>query len=565
DFHLSSIDTDQDTCSSQDDSDPDDENCSLWSSAPSPVVTDELSSMRPSELRRHHEQQRSSPLATSSQSVQLPEHTLPSETRIQCSATPGLDSTAIMQPIPASTTQPWSTQSSLEAAAKLDTTADTTMDTSSFTTAVAVTAGQEASSVAQAPTVAELLQRIYPTERTLTRTKSYSALERGYRSLSSSVDLGKRRPASDWVPLSTVQALGAQIEYVSRTNQFLNQEVGRLNSQLEEHKQQQQQMTVVSGYSTEAALSPPWTWATNSLDKQHEGRTWQREYEFMVQQLDQMHQQLQFAQCEHSSSSSSSSSKPSLISDSSELVGGEDSLQVVHSKDSTTTAVAVQQLNAEVKELTASLRRWQEACHRAEAQYRRKCEGERALKQTLRERETQLSRLSGQFRGDEMVEQGILENEASNIASMTTTSTTTSTSTTTTTTTTTTTSLMSGLATNVDDGSGNYNHQYHHSLEDGTGIKNHSRVPEEVTEERTSRRMRITSQEEEEVAVAAATAAIAAARAVKKGARMPGTFPDEDQLQLSSTTAHLDEPESLERIVTSIISWTAVLAASMLS
>ncbi|KAF8956733.1 hypothetical protein BGZ52_000064, partial [Haplosporangium bisporale] len=51
------------------------------------------------------------------------------------------------------------------------------------------------------------------------------------------------------------------------------------------------------------------------------------------------------------------------------------------------------QLHSEVKELTESLRSWQSAFQQAEEKYRRKCDGERALKQTLRERETQLSGL----------------------------------------------------------------------------------------------------------------------------------------------------------------------------
>ncbi|KAF9342145.1 hypothetical protein BGX34_008685, partial [Mortierella sp. NVP85] len=58
-------------------------------------------------------------------------------------------------------------------------------------------------------------------------------------------------------------------------------------------------------------------------------------------------------------------------------------------------------LRAEVKDLTASLKLWGSAFQQAEGMYRHKCEGERELKKTLREREAQLSSLVGKLTGYE--------------------------------------------------------------------------------------------------------------------------------------------------------------------
>ncbi|KAG0283232.1 hypothetical protein BGZ96_012393 [Linnemannia gamsii] len=58
-------------------------------------------------------------------------------------------------------------------------------------------------------------------------------------------------------------------------------------------------------------------------------------------------------------------------------------------------------LHAEVKDLTASLKSWQTAFQQADDKYRRKCDGERELKQTLRERESQMSNLVEKLSGYE--------------------------------------------------------------------------------------------------------------------------------------------------------------------
>ncbi|KAG0024310.1 hypothetical protein BGZ81_007752 [Podila clonocystis] len=160
-------------------------------------------------------------------------------------------------------------------------------------------------------------------------------------------------PTRDWVKMQArVNTLEQEVLHASRTNLLLNQELDKVNGHL-------RRLTSESG----------------------EG--WRREYEFLVQQVDLMHRQLQMAYSETRSGGQQG--------------GGN------HSRRGSTIGQAeiTRELHAEVKELTASLRTWQSAFQQAEENYRRKCDGERELKQTLRERESQLSSLVEKLTGYE--------------------------------------------------------------------------------------------------------------------------------------------------------------------
>ncbi|CAO3571273.1 unnamed protein product [Mortierella alpina] len=157
-------------------------------------------------------------------------------------------------------------------------------------------------------------------------------------------------PTRDWVQMQTrIQSLETEIGHVSRTNQLLNQELDR-----------------VSGHLRRLTSA--------------EGEGWKQEYEFLVQQVDLMHRQLQDAHYQAGANS---------------VYGNQ--RQIGEGREPGMT----RQLHAEVKDLTASLRKWQAAYQQAEENYRRKCDGERALKQTLWERENQLSSLVDKLSGYE--------------------------------------------------------------------------------------------------------------------------------------------------------------------
>ncbi|KAF9203953.1 hypothetical protein BGZ49_005865 [Haplosporangium sp. Z 27] len=100
-----------------------------------------------------------------------------------------------------------------------------------------------------------------------------------------------------------------------------------------------------------------------------ESESSRNEYEFLVQQIDLLHRQLQLAQRSQMGHANDGYRKESIQSE---------------QPDTT------KQLQSEIKELTKSLKNWQIAFQQAEEKYRRKCDGERTLKQTLRKRETQL-------------------------------------------------------------------------------------------------------------------------------------------------------------------------------
>ncbi|KAG0258775.1 hypothetical protein BG011_003073 [Mortierella polycephala] len=153
----------------------------------------------------------------------------------------------------------------------------------------------------------------------------------------------------DWVQMQTrINSLELEISHVTRTNRLLNQELDKVYGHLER--------------------------LTNE-----EGDGWKREYEFLVQQVDMMHRQLQLAhsQARHGQR------------------------QIQQGRAGGEQPEITRQLHAEVKDLAASLKKWQTAFQQADEKYRRKCDGERTLKQTLRERESQLSSLVGKLSGYE--------------------------------------------------------------------------------------------------------------------------------------------------------------------
>lgn len=239
------------------------------------------------------------------------------------------------------------------------------------------------------------------------RAKSYSMFEssssgsmwshperdvarRGYGGNNARNSMGlPEMPTRDWVKMQTrINTLEQEVSHASRTNLLLNQELDKVNGHL-------RRLTSESG----------------------EG--WRREYEFLVQQVDLMHRQLQIA---YSETRSSGQKGGGALSRRGSTIG---------------QAEVTRELHAEVKDLTASLRTWQAAFQQAEENYRRKCgkffnvlcsyvfaslqgcacfslfffsrffasfpklDGERELKQTLRERENQLSSLVEKLTGYE--------------------------------------------------------------------------------------------------------------------------------------------------------------------
>ncbi|KAG0354377.1 hypothetical protein BG005_006537 [Podila minutissima] len=212
----------------------------------------------------------------------------------------------------------------------------------------------------------------------LVRAKSYSQFETnrkafGYSPISSytstSPSLSSYHTPStgampemstrDWVKMqSRINELEMQISHVSRANQLLNQELDKVNGHL---------LRLTSDENGEC----------------DEG--WRREYEFLVQQVDIMHRQLQMAQ--------NPQYQYQLLMQHQQQLQQQQQQQQLPAPESADRSEVSRQLHSEVKELTESLRSWQAAFQQAEEKYRRKCDGERALKQTLRERETQLSGL----------------------------------------------------------------------------------------------------------------------------------------------------------------------------
>ncbi|KAG0329824.1 hypothetical protein BG004_002235 [Podila humilis] len=184
-------------------------------------------------------------------------------------------------------------------------------------------------------------------------------------------------PTRDWVKMQCrINELEQQIVHVSRANQLLNQELDKVNGHL---------LRLTSGDDDSSNAS---------IDG------WRREYEFLVQQVDLMHRQLQMAQSpqyqyqlplQHQQELQQQQQQGSLP-----MIAAPGTTAVTATmmkNQNQDTSLVSEQLHSEVKELAYSLRSWQAAFRDAEEKYRRKCDGERALKQTLQERETQLSGL----------------------------------------------------------------------------------------------------------------------------------------------------------------------------
>ncbi|KAF9903393.1 hypothetical protein EC991_003848 [Linnemannia zychae] len=183
---------------------------------------------------------------------------------------------------------------------------------------------------------------------------------------------GPEAPTRDWVKMQCkIQALETEVSHVSRTNTLLNQELDKvtahlsrlLSSETEDDGQQGQGGQIVGG-----GAGPV--------------ESWRREYEFLVQQVDLMHRQLQLAQSE-------------------QHARARFGMEVVPLSRSEDRSEMTQQLYSEVRDLTASLKMWQTAFQQADEKYRRKCDGERVLKETLRDRETQLTTLVDKLSGCE--------------------------------------------------------------------------------------------------------------------------------------------------------------------
>ncbi|KAG0087475.1 hypothetical protein BGZ92_007298, partial [Podila epicladia] len=142
----------------------------------------------------------------------------------------------------------------------------------------------------------------------------------------------------DWVKMqSRINELEMQISHVSRANQLLNQELDKVNGHL---------LRLTSDENGEC----------------DEG--WRREYEFLVQQVDLMHRQLQMAQ-------NPQYQYQLLMQHQQQLQQHQQ--QQLPALESTDRAEVSRQLHSEVKELTESLRSWQAAFQQAEEKYRRKC------------------------------------------------------------------------------------------------------------------------------------------------------------------------------------------------
>ncbi|KAG0010015.1 hypothetical protein BGZ81_003025, partial [Podila clonocystis] len=139
----------------------------------------------------------------------------------------------------------------------------------------------------------------------------------------------------DWVKMqSRINELEMQISHVSRANQLLNQELDKVNGHL---------LRLTSDENGEC----------------DEG--WRREYEFLVQQVDLMHRQLQMAQ--------NPQYQYQLLMQHQQ----QHQQQQLPAPESVDRSEVSRQLHSEVKELTESLRSWQAAFQQAEEKYRRKC------------------------------------------------------------------------------------------------------------------------------------------------------------------------------------------------
>lgn len=127
-------------------------------------------------------------------------------------------------------------------------------------------------------------------------------------------------PTRDWAKMQTrINTLEMENVQMAQKNGLLNQELNRVNGLLQQFKSQ-------------------------------EGEGRRKEYEFLTQQVDLMHRQLQSAN--------------------NQLGHGPNPIQQSQQQDG---SEMVGKLREEIKDLTVSLKVWQSAFQQAEENYRRKC------------------------------------------------------------------------------------------------------------------------------------------------------------------------------------------------
>ncbi|KAF9127602.1 hypothetical protein BGW39_005767 [Mortierella sp. 14UC] len=295
---------------------------------------------------------------------------------------------------------------------------------------------------------------------------------------------GPEMPTRDWVKMQCkIQALETEVSHVSRTNTLLNQELDKvtahlsrlLNSEMDDDSQQGQGGQIVTG-----GAGPV--------------ESWRREYEFLVQQVDLMHRQLQLAQSE-------------------QHARARFGMEVVPASRSGERSEMTQQLYSEVKDLTASLKMWQMAFQQADEKYRRKCDGERVLKETLRDRETQLTTLVDK---------------------------------------------LSGCESEFRKSISNYDEMMRLS----------AKIEVLESQQKASPKVSLLALEPSQD-VSSTTTPVTAAAADSNDNEMPGSFPDthKGQTRRRSNTlpSNMASPASVEQVSVSILSWATLLATYMLS
>ena len=163
-------------------------------------------------------------------------------------------------------------------------------------------------------------------------------------------------PTKDWIRMhSKIQELELEVSHVKRTNLLLNVELDKVNGHL-------------------ARLT------ANGDDDDAEG--WRREYEFLVQQVDWMHRQLQLAQANQQQQQQRQQHRQQQSKQQKLPQQQEQQLACSHMADMSATGMVLRpqlevamarELRAEVKDLTASLKLWRSAFQQAEEMYRHKC------------------------------------------------------------------------------------------------------------------------------------------------------------------------------------------------
>jgi flagellar biosynthesis chaperone FliJ len=156
---------------------------------------------------------------------------------------------------------------------------------------------------------------------------------------------GPEMPTRDWVKMQCkIQALETEVSHVSRTNTLLNQELDKVTAHLSRLLNSETENDIHQGQGGQIAGGG----GAGPVE------SWRREYEFLVQQVDLMHRQLQLAQSE-------------------QHARARFGMEVVPASRSKDHSEMTQQLYSEVRDLTASLKMWQTAFQQADEKYRRKC------------------------------------------------------------------------------------------------------------------------------------------------------------------------------------------------